>query len=340
MKTGVLLVNLGTPDSPSTADVRKYLTEFLNDSRVIDINPVGRFFLVNFLIIPFRSSKSAALYKHIWHPQKGSPLLFHGLSLKEKLQADLGDRFIVEFGMRYQNPPLQTALENLRKQMVSKIIVIPLYPQYSSSATGSSIQKIMEIIKGWEVTPSMEFISEFYRNEGFINTFSEIGSKYNWRDYDHVLFSYHGLPERQILKASDHYGKNTCKLGSCCESLTARNQYCYRAACFDTTRSIATKLEIPKEKYSVSFQSRLGRDPWIKPYSDHVIIEKAKQGMKKILVFSPAFVADCLETIYEIGTEYDELFKEHGGEKIQLVESLNDHPKWVETISNMVRNRV
>ena len=336
MKTGVLLINLGTPDSPSTADVRKYLTQFLNDPRVIDINPIGRFLLVNAIIVPFRSSKSAKLYQHIW-TNEGSPLLTNSNKMKVLLQKELGDQYVVELGMRYQNPSLEFALNKLKEAQVDKIIMIPLYPQYASSSTGSSVEEAIRLLKKWEVTPSFEVISKFYDNPDFIQACVEVAKKYDIKDYDHVVFSYHGLPERHIKKGSDHYGKGTCQLGSCCDKITKNNQYCYRANCFETTRQLVKHLNIPEGKYETTFQSRLD-DKWIKPYSDKVVEQKAKEGKKKLLIFSPAFVADCLETIYEIGVEYDEIFKEHGGEKVTLVESLNDSPKWIDALKKMVLN--
>ena len=335
MKTGVLLINLGTPDSPSTADVRKYLTQFLNDPRVIDISPVSRWMLVNLIIIPFRAPKSAALYKQVW-TKEGSPLLVHGLKVKEALQRELGDKYLVELGMRYRKPSIGSALDALREAKVDRIIAIPLYPQYASSSTGSSIECMMKEIEKWEVTPSVNIISKFHDDPGFIDSLVEVAKGYDVNNYDHILFSYHGLPERQIRKASAHYGSGYCQLGKCCNTINKNNQYCYRANCFETTRQIAQRLNIPQEKYTVSFQSRLGRTPWVKPYSDEVIVEKAKEGIKRMLVFSPAFVADCLETIYEIGVEYDLLFRENGGEKIQLVESLNSHPRWIKALKDIV----
>jgi protoporphyrin/coproporphyrin ferrochelatase len=335
MKTGVLLINLGTPDSPSNGDVRKYLTEFLNDPRVIDISPVSRWMLVNLVIIPFRAPKTAALYQKVW-TKEGSPLLVHSLRVREKLQHELGDKYVVELGMRYRNPSIGSALDKLREAKVDRIIAIPLYPQYASSSTGTAIERMMKEIERWEVTPSVSIISRFYDDPGFIDSLAEVAKGYDLDAYDHILFSYHGLPERQIKKASAHYGSGYCQLGKCCNTINKNNQYCYRANCFETTRQLAQRLNIPEEKYTVSFQSRLGRDPWVKPYSDEVIVEKAKAGAKKLLVFSPAFVSDCLETIYEIGVEYDHLFREHGGEKVQLVESLNTHPRWIQALKEMV----
>ena len=335
MKEAVLLINLGTPDDPSPGKVRRYLTQFLNDRRVIDINPVGRFALVNLVIVPFRSFSSSRLYKAIWS-EKGSPLLFNGYELRDKLQKCLGDNFIVELGMRYQKPSIGSALENLRASRPSRIHVIPLYPQYASSSTGTVIEEVMRQIKGWEVIPDIRCTSKFYDNPGYRNALISVARQYDHRNFDHVIFSYHGLPERQILKASAHYGGDTCKLGSCCDRITKNNQYCYRANCFATTRELVKALGIPEAKYTTSFQSRLD-DKWLTPFSDKVVEEKAKGGAKKLLVFSPAFVADCLETIYEIGVEYDHIFKQHGGEKVTLVESLNARPEWVEALANMVR---
>jgi ferrochelatase len=336
MKTGILLINLGTPDNPSTPAVRKYLTEFLNDRRVIDISAIGRFFLVNLFIVPFRSSKSAKLYKEIWSKETGSPLLHNSKELKTKVQKKLGDNYIVELAMRYQSPDLKTALENLRKQKPRKIVVLPLYPQYASSSTGSTLEKVFDEIKGWEVIPELKLYSNFYDNEDVVNCYVENAKKFNFDNYDHILFSYHGLPERQIKKVSAHYGDNSCFLGTCCETITEKNQYCYRANCFKTTQLIAQKLNLPKEKYTICFQSRLGRSEWIKPYTDQILKERAAKGDKKLLAFSPAFVADCLETVYEITEEYNHSFKQYGGEKIELVPSLNSNDNWVNAIEKMV----
>lgn len=334
MKTGILLINLGTPDSPSTSDVRKYLTQFLNDPRVIEINPIARFILVNGIIVPFRSSKSAKLYEKIW-TSEGSPLLTNSNKMKNLLQVALGEKYVVELGMRYQNPSLESALNKLKAEKVDKIIMIPLYPQYASSSTGSSVAEAIRLLQKWEVTPSFEVISKFYDNPDFIDACVDKALKYNFSEYDYFIFSYHGLPESHIQLSSEHYGGNTCKLGNCCDKITKNNQYCYRANCFETTRQLVKKLNIPEGKYETTFQSRLN-DKWIKPYSDKIVTDLAKQGKKNILIFSPAFVADCLETIYEIGTEYDEIFKEHGGNKVTLVESLNDSPIWINALKNMV----
>uniref|UniRef100_A0A7V3E658 Ferrochelatase n=1 Tax=Ignavibacterium album TaxID=591197 RepID=A0A7V3E658_9BACT len=332
MKTGVLLVNLGTPDSPSVKDVRRYLFQFLNDPRVIDIPSALRFFLVNFIIVPFRAPKSAEVYKMLW-TEKGSPILIYGESVKEKLQKELGDDFEVELAMRYQNPSLDDVLDRMRVKNYRKIIVIPLFPQYASATTGSVIEKVMKIVSKWWVIPEIKFVGQFFDNVGYLNTIVEQAKKYNLNEYDHILFSYHGLPERQVDKV--YFDGKPCSDHKCDEELTDENIYCYKATCYATTRLLAQKLNIPKEKYTVCFQSRLDKK-WLEPFSDKVVIEQAKKGSKKLLVFSPAFVADCLETIVEIGIEYQKLFEEHGGEKVQLVESLNDHPMWINTLKEIV----
>jgi len=332
MKTGVLLINLGTPDSPSVKDVRKYLFEFLNDPRVIDIPATLRFLLVNLIIVPFRAPQSAKIYRELW-TENGSPILKYGKSVKEKLQLALGDNYEVELAMRYQNPSMDDVLVKMRMKNYKQIIIIPLFPQYASATTGSVIDKAMKIIRKWWVIPEVKFINQFYDNEGYINTIAEQARKYNPDEFDHILFSYHGLPLRQVDKV---YANGTkCDEHKCETEINEKNRFCYKATCYATTRLIAARLNIPEEKYTVCFQSRLDKK-WLEPFSDKVIIELAKKGAKKLLVFSPAFVADCLETIIEIGKEYQQLFEKHGGEKIQLVESLNDHPMWINTLKEVV----
>jgi len=331
-KTCVLLINLGTPDSPSVKDVRKYLFEFLNDPRVIDINPIGRFFLVNFIIVPFRAPKSAKIYKELW-TKDGSPIMIYGESVKEKLQKELGDDFDVELAMRYKNPSLDEVCAKMEKRGYEKIIILPLFPQYASASSGSAIDKAMKLISKWWVIPEIKIISQFYDDENYLNCVIEQSKKYNLSNYDHILFSYHGLPERQVDKVYSD-GK-PCKDHKCEDEINEDNKYCYKATCYATTRMLAEKLNLTKDRYTVCFQSRLDKD-WLEPFSDKVVEEWAKKGAKKLLVFSPAFIADCLETTVEIGIEYQKIFKDNGGEKVQLVESLNDHPMWIETLKKMV----
>ena len=341
LKTAVVLVNLGTPDSPSVSDVRKYLFEFLNDPRVIDIPALARWILVNLIIVPFRAPKSAKIYRELWTNNglpgglSGSPILYYGKSVKEKLQNSLGNNFDVYLAMRYKNPSMEKVLSEIHKKNYEKIIVIPLFPQYASATTGSVIDKVMKLISEWWVIPEIKFISQFYNEDGFINTIVERARKYNVDEYDHVLFSYHGLPVRQVDKV--YKDGSLCESHNCETELNETNKYCYKATCYATTRLIARKLNLPQEKYTVCFQSRLDKK-WLEPFTDKIIIEQAKKGAKRLLVFSPAFVADCLETLIEIGVEYQKLFEEHGGEKVQLVESLNDHPLWIETLKEIVNN--
>ncbi|MCG8309034.1 MAG: ferrochelatase [Cytophagales bacterium] len=333
-KTGVLLVNLGTPDSPSVPHVRKYLREFLMDKRVIDIPFFSRWLLVNLIIAPFRAPKSAKVYRELWE-DRGSPLMFHGIDLQEKLAVQLGTNYTVSLGMRYQSPSIEIALEELLAQNVKRIIVLPLFPQYASATTGSVIEKVMNDVKGRWVFPEIDFISQYPDDEWMIRTFAKLGRDYMRRmNYDHFVFSYHGLPERQIKKASvDNY----CQLNEkCCSTYHTKNRFCYRAQCFLTSRKLAEELEISEDQYSVFFQSRLGKDPWIQPYAEDEIKRLAAEHKKKVLIFCPSFTADCLETTIEVGDEFKELFIEEGGEAWQLVESLNSDDLWVEGLKRMV----
>lgn len=334
-KKGVLLVNLGTPDSPEVGDVRKYLDQFLMDERVIDVNIVNRTLLVKGIIVPFRSPKTSKLYKEIWD-ENGSPLLYFSKIQAAMVQEQLGDDYHVELAMRYQNPSVSSALDKMKAALVESIRVIPLFPQYASASTGSVIQLVMEIVSKWATIPPLTFVNSFHDNELMIATFAENARKYQPETFDHVLFSFHGLPERQLLKC-DHTGSYCLKKAGCCDTLNDTNKFCYSAQGHDTARLIAAKLNIAREDYTVCFQSRLGKEPWVQPYTTDVLKKLAAEGKKRLLVFSPAFVADCLETIYEITVEYHEEFKTLGGEHVQLVESLNDDPKFIEALVDMAK---
>jgi len=332
-KTGVLLVNLGTPDQADTPNVRKYLREFLMDGRVIDIPFLFRWALVNLIIAPFRAPKSAAEYQKLWD-ERGSPLKYYGEDVRDLLQKELGSGFVVALGMRYQNPSIASALALLKKESVGEIVVVSLFPQYASATTGSVADKVMELVRQWQIIPSIRFVNQFADHPLLIQVITEQSKKWlSQHNYDHYLFSYHGLPERQIRKGSV---ENYCRLGSCCDTYHKKNQYCYRAQCFLTSRLVAESLGIPQDKYTVAFQSRLGKDPWIQPYTEDKVQELAKAGHKKVLVFSPAFVSDCLETTIEVGETYQHQFKEAGGERWDLVESLNDHPLWIQCLKELV----
>jgi len=335
-RIGVLLVQLGTPDSPSVPDVRKYLREFLMDGRVIDYPFIPRFLLVNGIIAPFRSPKSAKIYQKLW-TDRGSPLKFYSEDVVQLLQTQLGSEYKVVLGMRYQSPSTESALEQLKDAGLEKIVVIPLFPQYASATSGSVHQKVMELIGDWQIIPEINFVSYFLDHPKFTEAFAEIGKRYlEEDDYAHFVFSYHGLPERQIRKGD---ASSTCLQGDCCASWHAGNRQCYRAQCFETTRRLASALGIAPEKYTVCFQSRLGREVWVQPYTEDVVKDLARRGIKRVLAFSPAFVADCLETTIEVGEEYKELFEEHGGEHWKLVESLNTQPLWIEMLADLVKVR-
>ena len=257
-------------------------------------------------------------------------------SVAEKLQSQLGDGFGVHLAMRYQNPSMDKVMGEMRLKNYKKLIIIPMFPHYASASSGSAMEKALKIISKWWVIPEISMISQFWDDEGFINSFVARAKQYNIDDYDHVLFSYHGLPERHVDKVYDD--GVPCADHNCENEVTEDNKYCYKATCYGTTRLLVEKLGIPEYKYTVAFQSRLDKK-WLRPFSDDFIKERAEKGDKKILAFSPAFVADCLETTVEIGIEYQEIFEEHGGEKVQLVESLNDHPMWIDTLEKMVRDR-
>ena len=332
MKTTVLLINLGTPDSPTTRDVRSYLRQFLNDPRVVDLPWLIRKVPVNLIIVPFRAPKSAKIYQKLW-TDEGSPIMIHGERVKALLQEKLGADFVVELAMRYKKPSIPDTLERIRRSNPNRIIVVPLFPQYASASTGSALEEVMDVVKRWWVIPDIEFISQYWDHPAFVDALVERGRQYDWQEYDHVLFSYHGLPERQVDKV---YDDGLCKDHDCEHEVNDDNYYCYKAACFGTTRLLAGALGIPQEHYTVCFQSRLDKR-WLEPFADKIVIEQAGKGARKLLVFSPSFVADCLETTIEIEDEYQELFVEHGGEKVQLVESLNDHPAWIEALEQLVR---
>ena len=338
-KTGVLLLQLGTPDSPSTSDVRRYLSEFLNDPRVIDIPWLARKVLVNGIIVPFRAPKSAKIYKELWEHGKGvSPLITHSVNVQNKLKDLFKDENItIELAMRYQNPSMDSVLERMRLANYDQIIILPLFPQYASASSGSAIEKAMNIIRKWWVIPEVKIISQFWDNAGYIDSIIERTKAFNISEYDHILFSYHGLPERQVDKVYE--GTDLCTDQPCELEVNDKNKFCYKATSYATTRLIAAKLGLKEEQYTVCFQSRLDKK-WLTPFSDKVVEEQAKKGAKKLLVFSPAFVADCLETIIEIGSEYQEIFEEHGGEKVQLVPSSNDHPLFVKGLEEMIRERL
>ncbi len=330
-KKALLLVNLGTPEKPSKKEVRKYLTEFLNDRRVIDIPWLWRKLLVNLIIVPFRAGNSTKLYKRLW-TKDGSPLLIYLNNLTDKLQGKLNGEYTVYKAMRYQKPGLYRTLEQIRDEQFDELILFPLFPQYASSTTGSIVDSVFKKVRNWETIPEIRIMGQYYDHPAFVQTFANQIKSYKPASYDHVVFSYHGLPNRQINKV--HPGNDG--VGCVCEKeMPAYGNMCYKATCYETTRLLAERLNIPEEKYSVGFQSRLSKN-WLSPFTDELIINLARNEYKKVLITAPAFVADCLETIVELEYEYQKLFKENGGEELTLVKSLNDSDEWADSIIKII----
>jgi len=329
--TAVVLLNVGTPDSPSVKDVRTYLSEFLNDPRVIDLPWLARKILVNLIIVPFRAPNSAKLYRQLW-TEKGSPLTYHSQSVSIKLQAELGNEYTVFVAMRYANPNIREVLEVIRKRNFTRIILLPMFPHYASSSTGTAIQAVLTQVKQWTVIPEIRTIGQFYNDPGFLEIFAGRIRSYRPEQFDHVIFSYHGLPISHINSVHPDKDCNQC---NCWEAFPEDGTHCYRATCYETTRMLAGKLGLPKGSYSQSFQSRLS-DKWLKPYTDKRLAELAGKGAKKILITAPAFVSDCLETTVELGIDYRNLFRESGGEELVYVESLNDLPAWIDVLKNLI----
>jgi ferrochelatase len=331
---GLLLINLGSPDAPTTPAVRRYLREFLSDPRVIDINPVGRALLLNAVILPFRPAKSAAAYQKVW-TDEGSPLLVHSRALAAAVAERLAGSHVVELAMRYGQPSIAGALERLRAAGASELTVFPLYPHYAASSTGSSLEEVFRVAGAHWVVPSLRVVPPFHDDPGFLDAFAAVGAPVLAEGrFDHVLFSFHGLPERQVRK-SDDSGAHCLASAGCCDALGAVNRNCYRAQSYATARALAARLGLAEGGYGVSFQSRLGRTPWIRPYTDVVLPELVAQGKRRLAVFCPAFVADCLETLEEIGIRAREQWQGLGGEHLALVPSLNATPAWVDAVASL-----
>jgi len=333
MKKGILLVNLGTPDAPTKKGLKTYLNQFLTDRRVIDLIWPFRYALFQGIVVPIRSGRVAKLYDRLWM-KEGSPLKVYGQRVAEGVQAELGDDYHVELAMRYQNPSIESALKRMREQHITELTVLPLFPQYASATTGSVFEEVMDIMRRRELLPGIRFIGSYYDNPEVIDIYCKNARQYDLSAYDHFLFSFHGVPVRYLKKENNYCQCST----DCCQSMVPENSLCYSAQCHATAFAIAEQLNIPRDKFTVCYQSRFGPEKWVEPYTDYMIKEQVEKGNKNLLVFSPAFVADCLETTIEIGYEYREEFEEEGGEKLDLVASLNDDPAWIKAIANMVRS--
>ena len=336
---GLLLVNLGTPDAPTTPAVRRYLREFLSDPRVLDLPGPLRWLVLNLAILPFRPRRSARAYAKIW-TDRGSPLLLNGLALAEKVQARLGAAAPVKLAMRYGRPTIAEAVESFHRDGVRRIVVFPLYPQHASAATGSSIERVFaSASRLWNV-PSIAVVPPFYDDARYLGAFAAAAAPcLREVDPEVVFFSFHGLPERQIRK-SDRSGAYCLKSADCCERMAERNPGglgdCYRAQCFTTAARLAERLGVPAERRVVCFQSRLTRR-WIRPFTDVEVRAAARRGVKRAVIVVPSFVADCLETLEEIGIRAAADWRAHGGETLRLAPSLNDRDDWADAVVAIAR---
>lgn len=328
--TGALLVNLGSPDSPHEQDVRRYLNEFLMDSNVIDMPWLIRRMIVSLFVLPKRPAQSARAYASVW-TEKGSPLINISKDLHEEVQKLTS--MPVELAMRYGNPDMESALVRLAsKPEIKEVLLFPLYPHFAMSTVKTVVEKAEKIIKEYELPVSLKIHPVFYDQDAYIDALVQSAKEYLEKDYDHIVFSYHGVPERHIRK-DDCTGSHCLKSDDCCQKASPAHRSCYRHQVYRTTACFVEKAHIPVDKYSVAFQSKLGRDKWLEPATSSTIESLAQQGMKKVLVICPAFVADCLETLEEIGMEAKEDFIAAGGESLELIPCLNSHPAWTKLIS-------
>lgn len=338
IKRGVILMNLGSPDSTATEDVRKYLAEFLMDGKVIDIPYLVRLLLVRGIIVPFRAPKSAEAYRTIWW-KEGSPLIQLTKQLQTAVQATMDEP--VEIAMRYGNPTPKYAYDKMLKEnpSIEEVVLMPLYPHFAMSSYETAVDYMKEVHHKQGYKFSLTTVKPYYNNPDYIHAFAEHIRPYLEQDYDHILFSYHGIPERHLMK-SDPTKQHCLQVNDCCNVDSVAHETCYRHQCLTTTKLTAEALQLPKEKYSYSFQSRLGRDPWLKPYTDFRLKDMPKEGVKKLLVICPAFVSDCLETLEEIAIRGKEDFMEAGGESYEMIPCLNTDPLWVAAVSKWVKEVV
>lgn len=334
MSKGILLVNLGSPDSTSVGDVRKYLREFLMDARVLDAPWPIRFCVVHFAILPSRPKESAHAYEKIWTPE-GSPLVVTSRHVQKKLQARL--TVPVALAMRYQSPSIESAITQLRDAGVDDVLLIPLFPHYAMSSFETAVVRVGDVAA--KIAPRMKITVQppYFDAPDYIAALVATAQKDLDAGYDHLLFSFHGIPERHLRK-SDPTGCHCLVKENCCDVASPAHATCYRAQCFKTVAAFVARANVPREKYSVSFQSRLGKDPWLKPYTDFELVEFPKRGIKKILVICPAFVSDCLETIEEIGIRGKETFLAAGGKEFAQISCLNENPQWIDALEKMARS--
>lgn len=332
IKKAVLLINLGSPDSTSIPDVRKYLKEFLNDPRVIDSSPLARWILLNCFLLPFRPKKTAEAYQRIW-TKDGSPLILCSQAVQRKI-AETVD-MPIELAMRYGTPSIKETILKLKDKGIQELFIIPLYPHYAMSSYETALVETMQSLASLAPTIKTTTLQPFYKDEGYINALVESARPYLDQGYDHLLFSYHGIPQKHLVK-SDPSHAHCLTVPDCCNTCHPAHATCYKHQCLETTKHFVEKANIPKEKYSISFQSRLGSDPWLEPFTDHKFHELPKAGIKNLLVICPAFVSDCLETLEEIAMAGKESFLEAGGTSFTQIPCLNQHPKWIHYLTSKI----
>jgi protoporphyrin/coproporphyrin ferrochelatase len=330
----ILLANLGSPDSTEVKDVKTYLNEFLMDEKVIDIPYCIRSFLVKGIIVPFRAPKSAAKYKTIW-TDNGSPLIHTTKLLTEAVEKASG--LPTYMCMRYANPTPQSVLAQMTKDHpdLKEVVMLPLYPHYAMSSYETAVEHVQKAHQDGHYSFALKVVEPYYKHNDYIDVLSETIQPFIEKPYDHILFSYHGIPERHVKK-TDPTKKHCLTCSDCCNVPSETHKYCYRHQVIETTKAVAKALNIPESKHSFSFQSRLGTDSWLKPYSAKLFKEMPNQGIKNLIVVCPAFVSDCLETLEEICVEGKEDFEKAGGEHLSVIPCLNVHPKWVQTAVNLV----
>ncbi len=337
-KKVILIMNLGSPDSTSVKDVRRYLNEFLMDERVIDIPKIPRALLVKGIIVPFRAPSSAKAYRSIW-TKEGSPLI----TLTYQLQAALQEStdFPIEVCMRYGNPAPESTFTKIQEKYpsVEEVVLFPLYPHYAMSSYETAVEYAKEIYDKGNYPFQFSVIDTFYTNEAYIHALSQSIAPHLEENYDLLLFSYHGIPERHVKK-TDPSRQHCLKIENCCNVNNEAHKYCYRHQVFMTSSLVAAELQLDKNKYATSFQSRLGRDEWLKPYTAARLKELPKEGVKNIVVVCPAFVSDCLETIEEMGEEGRAFFMEAGGESFKLIPCLNTAPLWIKAMNSLIADHM
>lgn len=333
MSKAVLLVNLGSPDSPTVPDVRRYLNEFLMDGRVIDVAWPVRRFVVGMILIK-RPAESGHAYDKIW-TKDGSPLVVTSKHVRAALQKRLS--VPVELAMRYQNPSIELAIKNLAVRGATEVLLIPLFPHYAMSSYETAVVRVQEVAA--RLAPRLQLTVQppYFDAPEFIAALVASAAAFLKQDYDHLLFSYHGIPERHLRK-SDPTACHCLQVENCCEVASPAHATCYRAQCLATTAAFVKLAGVPQPKYSVSFQSRLGKDPWLKPYTDYELVRLAQEGKKKMLVICPAFVSDCLETIEEIGMRGCEDFLKASGKEFTRIPCMNEHPLWIDALEKMALN--